>query len=165
MIKGNHPKIAIYPGSFDPITNGHVDVIERALNIFDGLIVAVAINPEKKSFFSTADRLKMIKLSLSHLPNVTVESFDGLLAEYARQKKVRSIVRGMRALSDFDYEFQMALTNRKLDPGLETVFLMTDAQYSYLSSSLVNQIARLGGDVSNLVPTPVQKFLKIKGRK
>jgi len=153
-------KIAVYPGSFDPITNGHIDVIVRALHIFDSLIIGVTKNPEKKPTFPIDKRLKMIKESTKHLPNVTVETFDGLLVEFARKKKAQAVIRGMRALSDFDYEFQMALTNRKLDPEFETIFLMTDANYSYLSSSLVNQIASLGGDVKGLVPKAVEKYLK-----
>jgi pantetheine-phosphate adenylyltransferase len=153
-------KIAVYPGSFDPITNGHLDVIERAARLFNRVIVAVSRNPEKAHTFSFADRLAMIKRSVAHLKNVTVDSFDGLLVDYVRQKKARSIVRGLRAVSDFDYEFQMALTNRKMAPGIETVFLMTDYKYSYLSSSFVKQIAGLGGDVSGFVPPPVARRLK-----
>ena len=157
-----HQKIALYPGSFDPITNGHIDVIVRALHVFDGLIIAVTKNPEKKPTFPIETRLKMIKESTKHLPNVTVEAFDGLLVDFAKKKRVHAVIRGMRAISDFDYEFQLALTNRKLDPEFETIFLMTDAKYSYLSSSLVNQIAHFGGDVKGLVPQAVEKFLKKK---
>ncbi|PIS29980.1 pantetheine-phosphate adenylyltransferase [Candidatus Saganbacteria bacterium CG08_land_8_20_14_0_20_45_16] len=153
-------KTAIYPGSFDPITNGHLDIIKRASELFDRVIVAVIKNPSKKSQFSLADRVEMIKKCV---PGVIVESFDGLLVEYARQKGAKTIVRGLRAVSDFDYEFQMALTNRKMAPTIETIFLMTDYRYSYLSSSFVKQIAALGGDVSELVPAPVAKKLKKRG--
>ncbi|MCU0641398.1 MAG: pantetheine-phosphate adenylyltransferase [Candidatus Margulisbacteria bacterium] len=153
-------KIAVYPGSFDPITNGHLDVIERAARLFNKVVVAVSRNPEKQHFFAFGERLEMIKLSVTHLKNVTVDSFDGLLVDYVRAKKARAIVRGLRAVSDFDYEFQMALTNRRMAPQIETVFLMTDYRYSYLSSSFVKQIADLGGDVSTFVPPAVARRLK-----
>jgi pantetheine-phosphate adenylyltransferase len=153
-------KIAVYPGSFDPITNGHLDVIERAARLFNKVIVAVSRNPEKMHSFPFSERLQMIKRSVTHLKNVSVDSFDGLLVDYVRSKKAKSIVRGLRAVSDFDYEFQMALTNRKMAPGIETVFLMTDYKYSYLSSSFVKQIADLGGDVASFVPPPVARKLK-----
>ncbi|MFH1386927.1 MAG: pantetheine-phosphate adenylyltransferase [bacterium] len=157
-------KIAIYPGSFDPITNGHLDVIERAAKLFGEVIVAVIHNPEKKPRFSFKERLAMIKEAVAHCQNVKVESFDGLLVDYVKAKGAGSIIRGLRAVSDFDYEFQMALTNRKMAPEIETVFLMTDYRYSYLSSSFVKQIAKLGGDIAGLVPAPVAKRLK-KGAK
>ena len=153
-------KIAVYPGSFDPITNGHLDVIERAAKLFDKVIVAVIRNPEKTPSFSLEDRLQMLKRSIDRFHNVSVDSFDGLLVEYARRKKARAIVRGLRAVSDFDYEFQMALTNRRMAPEIETIFLMTDYRYSYLSSSFVRQIVALGGDISGLVPTPVANRLE-----
>lgn len=153
-------KTAVYPGSFDPATNGHLDVIERAANLFDQVIVAVIRNPEKTHHFPLKDRIAILKQAVKHLKNVTVDSFDGLLADYARQKKSKAIVRGLRAVSDFDYEFQMALTNRKMAPEIETIFLMTDYKYSYLSSSFVRQIARLGGDVSGMVPEAVVERLK-----
>ncbi|HVN67577.1 MAG TPA: pantetheine-phosphate adenylyltransferase [Candidatus Sulfotelmatobacter sp.] len=158
-------KVAVYPGSFDPITNGHLDIIERASRLFDCVIVAVIHNPEKKPRFSFKERLAMLKESVTHCRNVEVESFDGLLVKYVREKKARSVVRGLRAVSDFDYEFQMALSNRKMAPEIETVFLMTDYKYSYLSSSFVKQIASLGGDISGMVPGPVAKRLQRKGAK
>lgn len=155
-------KIAVYPGSFDPVTSGHLDIIERAAKLFDQVIVAVIHNPEKKPTFSFADRVGMLKSSVAALPNVSIDSFDGLLVDYLNKKKARAIIRGLRAVSDFDYEFQMALTNRRLAPDIETVFLMTDYRYSYLSSSIVKQIARLGGEVVGLVPPAVALRLKKK---
>lgn len=155
-------KVAIYPGSFDPITNGHVDIVGRAAKLFDKVIVAVIRNPEKKPRFSLKDREGMLKQALSAYENVAVESFDGLLVDYARAKKASVIIRGLRAVSDFDYEFQMALTNRKMAPEVETIFFMTDYKYSYLSSSFVKQIARLKGDIRELVPKPVvDRFKKM----
>ena len=153
-------KVAIYPGSFDPVTNGHIDIIQRAGELFDKVIVAVIRNPEKKPQFSLDQRVEMLEKSLADRKNVAVESFDGLLVDYARAHKANMIVRGLRAVSDFDYEFQMALTNRKMAPEIETLFFMTDYKYSYLSSSFVKQIARLGGDITELVPAPVAKQLK-----
>lgn len=156
-------KIAVYPGSFDPVTNGHVDVIERAAKLFGKVIVAAIRNPDKLPFFSLRERCQMLKECLGHLPNVKVASFDGLLVDYAKKVKAAALLRGLRAVSDFDYEFQMALTNRKMAPEIETFFLMTDYKYSYLSSSFVKQIARLGGNLSGLVPTTVA--LRLKRRK
>lgn len=160
-------RVAIYPGSFDPVTNGHIDVIERAAKLFDKVLIAVIRNPEKKPRFSLDERVEMLKQSLKNDKNavpagrqVEVESFDGLLVEYARRKKASIIVRGLRAVSDFDYEFQMALTNRKMAPEIETLFFMTDYKYSYLSSNFVKQIAHSGGDISELVPKPVAEKLK-----
>lgn len=153
-------KTAIYPGSFDPVTNGHIDVIERAAKLFTKVIVAVIRNPEKKSRFTLEQRVEMLEKCLSGDKNVVVESFDGLLVDYAKKKKANIIVRGLRAVSDFDYEFQMALTNRKMAPGIETLFFMTDYKYSYLSSSFVKQIAHFGGDVTELVPKAVAQKLK-----
>ncbi|MFC1478180.1 pantetheine-phosphate adenylyltransferase [Candidatus Margulisiibacteriota bacterium] len=154
---------AIYPGSFDPVTNGHLSIIKRALKLFDRVIVAVINNPKKKPLFSVSDRVQMLEESCAGMANVEIDSFDGLLVEYAEQKKAKAIVRGLRAISDFDYEFQMALTNRKLDPEIETVFLMTDYKYSYLNASLVRQIARLGGDIKDLVPeTVIEKLVNLQ---
>ena len=152
-------KIAIYPGSFDPITNGHLDIVKRAAKLFDKVIVSVIRNPSKRAQYTLTERVQMIKSSLKGIKNVTVDSFDGLLVSYAKKKKANVIVRGLRAVSDFDYEFQMALTNRKMVPEIETLFFMTDYKYSYLSSSFVKEIARLGGKVSELVPGPVAKKL------
>jgi len=151
---------AIYPGSFDPITNGHLDIIKRASILFDEVIVSVLENSEKTSMFKTKQKLDFIKESTANIKNVSVASFQGLLVNYAEEKNVKAIIRGLRAVTDFDYEFQLALTNRQLDSNLETVFLMTDAKYSYLSSSLIRQIASLGGDISSLVPPIVQQALK-----
>jgi pantetheine-phosphate adenylyltransferase len=156
-------KIAIYPGSFDPITNGHLDIIKRAAKLFSKVIVAVIRNPEKEPHFTLEQRVKMIKESLSGLDNIIVDSFAGLLVNYAKKKKAHTIIRGLRAVSDFDYEFQMALTNRKMAPQIETLFFMTDYNYSYLSSSFVKQIAHYGGDVSELVPAAVAKQLGKEG--
>lgn len=153
-------RIAVYPGSFDPITKGHIDVIERAAALFDLVYVAVIQNPEKAPLFGFAERVEMIGKSITQVKNARVDSFDGLLINYVKSKKSCAIIRGLRAVSDFDYEFQMALTNRKMYPQAETIFLMTDAKYSYLNSGLVRQIARWGGDVSEFVTPFVAKKLK-----
>jgi pantetheine-phosphate adenylyltransferase len=155
-------RVAVYPGSFDPVTSGHIDIIQRASEIFDSIIVAVIINPEKKPLFDIDERIKMLKEAAKGFGNVEIDSFDGLLIDFAEKMKASIIIRGLRAVSDFDYEFQMALTNRKMDPKIETVFLMTDYKHSFLSSSLVKQIARLGGDISELVPASVKTYLKKK---
>jgi pantetheine-phosphate adenylyltransferase len=156
-------KIAVYPGSFDPVTNGHVDIIERAAKIFDKVYVAITINPEKKPFFNIQEREQMLKDAVKHVKKAKVETFNGLLIDYARHKKAHAVVRGLRAVSDFDYEFQLALTNLRLCPEVETVFIMTDYKYSYLSSSLVRQLAHFGGSVAGLVPKMVMKKLKERG--
>lgn len=145
-------KIGIYPGSFDPVTRGHLDIIQRAEKLFDRLIVAVMVNPNKNSTFTVAERVNLLKRATAGLDHVEIESFDGLLAEYAKLHNATAIVKGLRALSDFEYEFQMALTNRKLNPNLETVFLTTSAENMFLSSSMVRQVARFGGDISPFVP-------------
>jgi pantetheine-phosphate adenylyltransferase len=154
--------IAIYPGSFDPVTNGHLDLIERASKLFDRLIVALLRNPDKDALFSLAERTEMLKQSVAHLRNVSVESFDGLLVEYARRRGARVILRGIRAVSDYEYELQMAMMNRQLQPGLETVFMLPAEAYSYLSSRLVKEVARLGGSVKGLVPAAVEKRIRAK---
>lgn len=154
--------IAIYPGSFDPVTNGHLDLIERASKLFDHLIVALLGNPEKDALFSLRERTEMLEKSLAHLPNVSLDSFDGLLVEYARRKGARIILRGIRAVSDYEYELQMAMMNRQLEPGLETVFMLPAEAYSYLSSRLVKEVARLGGSVKGLVPPIVEERIRAK---
>ena len=145
-------RIAVCPGSFDPITMGHLDIITRAAAMFDKLIVVVMNNDKKHYTFSPAERTEMIKKSVSNLPNVQVDLYDGLLADYAAQQNACAIIKGLRAMSDFEYEFQMALTNKKLNPNVETLFLTTSAQNMYLSSSMVKQIAGMGGDVSDFLP-------------
>lgn len=158
-------KIAIYPGSFDPITLGHLDIIHRAAKLFDKLIVVVMVNPAKKCSFLPEERVELIKKSIGDLDNVTVEFSDGLLAEYAKEKNAGAIIKGLRALSDFEYEFQMALTNSKLNPEVETLFLTTKAENMYLSSSMVRQIASMGGDISGFVPDIIHKQIinRLKG--
>ena len=153
-------KIAVYPGSFDPATAGHIDIIDRAVKIFDVIYVAVIRNPEKAPAFSIDDRVAMLKEALKSRENTKIDSFDGLLVDYVKKVKATAIIRGLRAVSDFDYEFQMALTNRRMNSDVETIFMMTDYKYSYLSSSLVKEIARLGGDVGGLVPSSVERHLK-----
>ncbi|MBI4546633.1 MAG: pantetheine-phosphate adenylyltransferase [Ignavibacteriae bacterium] len=155
-------KVAIYPGTFDPITYGHIDVIERAREIFDKVIVTVARNTTKRPFFSVDERVRMIKDVLRTYKKVEVSSFNGLLVDFARSKKATAIIRGLRAVSDFEYEFQMALTNRKLDNSITTVFLMPHEKYTYLNSTLVREIALFGGDLSDFVPPIVQKYLAKK---
>lgn len=157
-------KTAIYPGTFDPITNGHLDIVDRAVKLFDKVIVTIARNLEKKPLFSENERLDMIRESVKPYPNVEVDSFEGLLVEYARRKKASAIVRGLRAISDFEFELQMALMNRKLDSGVETVFLMPNEKFTYLNSSIVREIAKLHGDVTEFVPPVVRLSLERKLR-
>lgn len=145
-------RVAVYPGSFDPITNGHEDVIRRAASVFDELIVAVLINPDKKGLFTIEERVELIKKVVAPYKNVTVESFSGLLTTFMKERNSKVIIKGLRAVSDFEYEFQMALMNNKLDSSIETLFMMTSAQYSYLSSSSVKQVASFGGCIKGLVP-------------
>lgn len=151
---------AVYPGSFDPITNGHIYIAERAAGLFDELTVSVLTNPEKQSTFSVEERKTMAREALCHLPNVTVDSFEGLLVDFLRLRKSRIIVRGLRALSDFEYEFQLAQTNRQLAPEIETLFIATEARYSYLSSHAVKDICKFGGPVQDMVPPGVFRRLK-----
>jgi len=153
---------AIYPGTFDPVTYGHIDILKRALNIFEEVIVAVAHNPQKKPLFSVKERMQLLKKATQGLERVVVEDFQGLMVDYAKSKKISTIIRGLRMLSDFEYEFQMALTNRKLNPGIETIFLMTSEPYSYLSSKLLKEAVSLGADVSPFVPPFVEKALRDK---
>ena len=155
-------KRAIYPGSFDPVTNGHLDVIERARKLFDEVIVAVADNVEKEPLFTLQERLDLLKETLGQAEGVRVGQFDGLLVEFAAREKATAVIRGLRAVSDFEFEFQMALMNRKLEAAVETIFLMPKEEYTYLSSRLVKEIARLGGDVSKFVPACASRAL---GRK
>jgi pantetheine-phosphate adenylyltransferase len=152
-------RIAIYPGTFDPITYGHLDVIARAAELFDRVIVAVAENTAKRPLFSDEERVAMIRSAVAKHKNVSVESFEGLLVTYAKRRKASAIVRGLRAVSDFEYEFQMALTNRKLASGISTVFLMPHEKYTYLNSSIVREIALFGGDVRTFVPPQVRRLL------
>jgi pantetheine-phosphate adenylyltransferase len=152
-------KRAIYPGSFDPVTNGHLDVVERARKLFDEVIVAVAHNDEKQPLFSLEDRLDFLRQTVGKIDNVRVARFDGLLVEFARTEKANAVIRGLRAVSDFEFEFQMALMNRKLENNVETIFLMPKEEYTYLSSRLVKEIARLGGNVSKFVPAIVAASL------
>jgi pantetheine-phosphate adenylyltransferase len=158
-------KIAIYPGTFDPITNGHIDIIERAREIFDVVIVTVARNTAKKPLFNTQERVAMIKEAVRRYKNVKVEQFDGLLVNFAKKKRATVVVRGLRAVSDFEYEFQMALMNRKLDSNITTVFLMPHEKYTYLNSTIVREIALYGGDCSEFVPPSVLKMLQHLAKK
>ncbi len=153
---------AMYPGSFDPLTNGHLDIISRAAEVVDELVVAVVCNPSKSPLFSLEERCDILKECLKSLPNVRVGAFEGLLVDYLRQQKVNFIVKGLRAVSDFEIEFQMALLNRKLAPEIDTIFLMTSAKHAFLSSSAIKEIAKLGGDVSDLVPPYVDECLRRK---
>jgi pantetheine-phosphate adenylyltransferase len=153
-------RLCIYPGTFDPITNGHLDVLRRAAKLFDRVTVAVAINTTKTPLFSAEQRVALIRANLGALPNVDVVSFDGLLVEFAKKQNAQAIIRGLRALSDFEFEFNMALMNRHLEPQVETIFVMPNEAYSYTSSSLVKQIAALGGDIANFVPANVAAVLK-----
>lgn len=150
-------KIGVYPGSFDPVTNGHLDIIERASKIFDKLIVAVLVNPNKTPVFDIDERVELLKETTEHLPNVEVKAFKGLLIDFMKQENAKVIVKGLRAVSDFEYEFQMALLNKKLEPSIETIFMMTNSKYSYLSSSMVKEVARFGGCIEDLVPEKIAK--------
>jgi pantetheine-phosphate adenylyltransferase len=154
--------IAVYPGTFDPITNGHLDIIERASDIFDRVIVTIALNTKKTPLFSKEERKEMIKLVTKKFKNVEVDSFDGLLVKYTAKKKATTIIRGLRVLSDFEYEFQMSLTNRKLAPEINTIFLMPNEKYAYLNSSLVKELAKFKGEIKCFVPDLVRKKLMEK---
>jgi pantetheine-phosphate adenylyltransferase len=155
-------KIAIYPGSFDPITNGHINIIERSLLIFDKLIVAVAINASKNPLFALEERVIMIKEATKNNPNIIVDSFDGLLADYVAAKDINVIIRGLRALSDFEYEFQMTFMNRKLNRNVETIFMMTGLRWFYVNSRIIKEVAVAGGSVKGLVPDVVCERLSEK---
>jgi pantetheine-phosphate adenylyltransferase len=157
-------RVAIYPGSFDPVTNGHVDVIQRAVTLFDELIVAVAFNDEKhkSTLFSIDERITLLQETCARTPSVRIVGLNGLLVDFAKQEKVVAIVRGLRAVSDFEFEFQMALMNRKMEPTVETIFMMPKEEYTYISSRIVKEIARLGGNVQSFVPECVVRALAKK---
>ena len=157
-------RTAIYPGSFDPLTNGHLDVIERAIKLFDRVVVAVAKNESKQPLFTLKERLELVRRSVKHLKGVEADSFDSLLVNYVEERNAQAIVRGLRAVSDFEFEFQLALMNRKLNEKIETIFMMPKDTYTFLSSRIVKEIARLGGDVSSFVPPQVQEALLAKLR-
>jgi pantetheine-phosphate adenylyltransferase len=154
--------VAVYPGTFDPVTKGHVDLVERSLSIFDELIVAIAANPRKEPLFTLEERIDMFKKVTNQFKRVRIEGFDGLLVDYVKAKKAVGIIRGLRAVSDFEYEMQMALMNRRLDNTIETVFLMPNEEYSFITSTIVREAASYGGDVSSLVPKIVVEKLKKK---
>ena len=156
------PKVAIYPGSFDPVTNGHLDIIERGLKLFDKIIVAILINPGKKFLFTLEERIRMLEVSMKQFSNVEISTFDGLTVDYAVQCNAQGILRGLRALSDFEYEFQMALMNRRLNREIQTVFLMTGMRWIYTSSSIIKEAAQFGGSIKGMVPPGVEKRIKKK---
>jgi pantetheine-phosphate adenylyltransferase len=161
-LKESVVKRAIYPGSFDPVTNGHLDIVRRALEVFDHLTIAVAVNPQKRGLFSYEEREELIHEVTKTLKNVEVVRFDGLLADYCRDHAIHSVVRGMRVVSDFEYEFQMHTMNKRLNPNMETLFMMTSEQYFYLSSSLVREVATFGGSIAGLVAPIVEDRLREK---
>lgn len=156
------PKLAIYPGSFDPVTNGHLDIIERGLKLFDKVIVAILTNPGKKFLFTLEERIQMLEVSMKKFSNVEIGTFDGLTVDYAAQRNAQAILRGLRALSDFEYEFQMALMNRRLNREIQTVFLMTGMRWIYTSSSIIKEAAQFGGSIKGMVPPEVEKRIKKK---
>ncbi len=155
-------RIAIYPGTFDPITNGHLSIVKRAVKIFDKLVIAILNNPQKRPFFTLDERIDMIGKAVNGLHNIEVDTFDGLVVDYAVKKNANVILRGLRALSDFEYEFQMALINRKFNRDVQSIFLMTDYKWFYTSSTLIKEAAKLGGDISGLIPDFVDRKLKEK---
>jgi len=155
-------KIAIYPGSFDPVTYGHIDIIERASKLTDQLIIGVLKNSSKTPLFSTDERVKMLSEAVSYIPNVTVESFEGLTVEFAKSRGANAMIRGLRAVTDFEYELQLSQTNKVLEQTIDTIFLTTNLKYSYLSSTITKEIAAYGGDISRFVPPAVEKALKEK---
>jgi pantetheine-phosphate adenylyltransferase len=155
-------RLAVFPGSFDPLTNGHVDIVLRSAHLFERVVVAVLVNHEKKPLFTPDERVSIIREVFGEYPNVEVDTFGGLLVDYARLRRASAIVRGIRAVSDFELEFQMALMNRHLEPTLETVFMMPAEQYTYLSSRLIKEVFGLGGDIRGLVPPAVERWLRMK---
>lgn len=155
-------RIAIYPGSFDPVTNGHLDIVKRGLKIFDKIIVAILHNAAKSSLFTVEERMGMLQQSMQKIPNLEFDTFSGLLVDYAEQRKAHAILRGMRAVSDFEYEFQMALMNRRLKRDIQTVFLMTGLRWIFTSSSIIKEAAQFGGDIEDMVPAIVNEKLKEK---
>ena len=157
--------IAIYPGSFDPVTNGHLDIIERTAEIFDKVIVAILVNSNKTPTFSIEEKIEMLKKSTAHIKNVEIEFFDGLLVNFVKKKGAKVIVKGLRAISDFEYEFQMAMLNKSVAPDIETLFMMTSNKYSYLSSSIVKELGRLGASLEDLVPQAIMNNVIEKLRK
>lgn len=155
-------RTAIYPGSFDPVTNGHIDIAKRGLKLFDRIIIAILHNPGKKALFSIEERLEMLGESMQGIKNIEFDTFDGLLVDYAQKRKASAILRGMRAVSDFEYEFQLALMNRKLNRDVETVFLMTGLRWIFTSSSIIKEAVRFGGDISDMVPPGVNRRIRAK---
>jgi len=158
----NKKRIAVYPGSYDPLTNGHIDIIQRGLSIFDSITVAVLKNPNKTTLFSTEERMHILQVTFENHPRIEIDHFEGLLVDYLKRKGVHTVVRGLRAISDFEVEFQMALLNRQIENDIETIFLVPSIQYSFLSSRLVKEIYQLGGEVKALVPEIVDRWLKEK---
>jgi pantetheine-phosphate adenylyltransferase len=157
-------KVAIYPGSFDPVTNGHLDIVKRGLKLFDKIIVTILYNPGKETLFSVEERLDMLRISVKGLSRIEIDRYDGLLVDYAAKRKATAILRGMRAVSDFEYEFQMALMNRRLNREIQTVFLMTGLRWIFTSSSIIKEAARFGGNIEGMVPPMVLKMIKEKFR-
>jgi pantetheine-phosphate adenylyltransferase len=155
-------RLALFPGSFDPLTNGHVDIVLRSTQLFERVLIAVLVNADKKPLFTAGERVDLVREVFREYPNVEVDSFEGLLVDYARMRRASAIVRGLRAVSDFEYEFQMALMNRHLEPTLETVFMMPAEQYTYLSSRLIKEVFSLGGEVRGLVPPVVEEWMRRK---
>jgi pantetheine-phosphate adenylyltransferase len=164
MTDARRPQVALFPGSFDPVTNGHLDIIARGARLFERVVVAVLMNPEKSPLFTVPERVELLREVLAEWSNVEVDTFAGLLVDYARQRQASAVVRGLRAISDFEYEMQMALMNRRLSPELETVFMMPAETYSYVSSRLVKEVFALGGSITGLVPPAVEARLEKRRR-
>ena len=155
-------RVAIYPGSFDPVTNGHIDIVERGFNLFDKIIVTILHNPAKNTLFTVEERIEMLNICFANKKGVEIDTYNGLLVDYAAKRKAHAILRGMRAVSDFEYEFQLALMNRRLNRDVQTVFLMTGLRWIYTSSSIIKEAARFGGNINGMVPQVVNKKLKAK---